>query len=305
MKRTAAFLIMLLSVFSLSAAPIYRISGSFPGVLDVDAVYSEKYFEYSALYEDFFLPVSGEWQERSEPLRGILYEAGARVGLPDGYAAGLYFTYITQKSGNEDRNDLHSVYVSAHKRVEELLNVTAGFKMPGVWGEFAEGLLNRGNFYGFFAAAETDGAVGQFIWGAGVSGEAGLINGAPYTFGASGVLGYRAYSDDRHSLDLTVETEYNFDSNEGGSAYIIPKAVIQFDNGFRFSIGVEGLFYAQDALLNRYDRLLYRAGVSYRVYSSSRAEEEKPDAVKEGATWREQEIDTEMIPETWLKEDKK
>lgn len=301
MKKAGVILLVLFFSLSLRAAPVYRIAGPFPGFFSVDAVYSEKYFEYSALYEDFFLPVSNEWKERSEPLRGIIYEAGARLGLPKGYAAGFYFTYITQKSGDEDRNDLHAVYVAGHKKIEGLMNVTAGIRIPGVWGSFGEGLLNRGGYYGIFAGVEAEGQVGQFLLGAEMSCETGLISGAPGRFGAAGFLGYRIFSDDRHFVDLKIETEYNFDSNEGGSAYVIPKAVIRFDNGFMFSIGAEGLFYARDALLNRYDRLLYRAGVSYSVYSSGR-DEEKTDEIKEGATWREQGIDTEMIPESWLEE---
>lgn len=305
MKKTVIAAAAVLTAFLLRADTVHILDNAVLPEGDIKIIYSEKYFEYAASYESFLFPVSTQWQERPEMVRGIIYNAGVRAGLADGYGAALLMTYIAQKSGSSDRNDLQCAYLAAEKHFPGIVHLRAGLKIPAVWGVMNDGFINRGGYYGLFAAAYAGSETADFLWDVSIGAETGLVESAPQALFAGATAGWRAFRDEGHAVELIMAAEYAADSIEGARAYLVPQARIKFTGGFNFNLGVELLFHADDALLNRYDKILYRAGVSYTVFSASAVETAAKDPVKEGATWKEQQIDPEMVPESWLKEEQK
>lgn len=305
MKKIAITAAVLLSVCLLRADTVHILDNAAMPEGDLKIFYSEKYFEYAAIYDGFLFPSSTEWQERPQMVRGIIYNAGVRAGFGGGFGAALLMTYIAQKSGDGDRNDLQCAYLAGEKNFPGMVHLRAGIKIPAVWGAMDEGFINRGGYYGIFASANTGSEIADFLWDFSIGAETGFVQSAPQSLFADASAGYRVFRDEGHAVEFMLNAEYASDSSEGSRAYLVPEARIRFSGGFNFNLGVELLFYADDALLNRYDKILYRAGVSYTVLSASGGEVTEKDAVKDGATWKEQQIDPEMVPESWLKEDQK
>ncbi len=317
MKKTNLYILFLLLPVVIHADTLFDYGGDRLSEWKVEASYSEKYFEhniyyiYYNLFDDTYID---DGQYEGSLLRGMKHNFLIRCGLPGDSVINMDFLYIYQRLGEFDYNNLHNVSLFWEKFFKNGAGLLAGVKIP-----FDYEMPDDVRFID--SRGKSNAVAGGFYRGESgiLSYSASLVFEKDVTFssGYEGEInalcstGLKVYETKDQSVDFILEAAYNISRDDGvkqSSLYFVPQARVDFYNDFYFLLGVEILAYAENMFLNKFfiegdKKIFYLAQVNYVINSDIREqkEEEKEEEVK---SWKEQDIDPEMIPSFWLEDAK-
>ena len=291
----------------------------------LQATYKEKYFEYNIYYKYFNFFSEGFDKEDvydGSFLKGMQHNFIVRLGLPWETVLNMDAMYIYQRMDDLDYNDLHSLSLFGEKYFGPF-GLLAGLRLP-FNNEIPDDVrfVDTKGRYNFIAGTFIKDAGDVFNYSLQVVFEkylAGAASRIPiniyfWEMSLSASAGFRFFKSEHQSIDFILEAAYrtvNYEEKKSVVSYIVPQVRIEFYNDFYLVAGIEVLAHAENIFLNKFfidddNKIFYLAKLNYVINSDKRKkvekEEEKVDTTK---TWKEQNIDPEMVPDWWKEEDNK
>ena len=304
-----AVLVLLISVqcASLYAATLFDLNGRPLSENEIEIVYREKYYENRAYYGWYIFGGETDLPAylQSSMAKGMKHNFLIKYGFSAETVLSADFHYLYQRKDSIDYNNLQYALVSASRRLPYNFSVSAGIKIP-----FKNDITDNVYFYDHedeldlvFSAANRK-EEGMFRYLLQLSGERTVYTDRDYQWEMvmTGAAGIKFFENEWQKVSFFLEGRYrakNYISRQETLAYLVPQLEIEFTDNLHLVVGVEVLLHACNVFAQAADRILYLVSAGYKIDIAAVQEEKEKEDKKEIKSWRDQDIDEEMVPDWW------